>query len=163
MLLRLHHARRYTVLRLYRSQYRHFSKFPKPSTDAFCELVGHYKREPTKALPYPRREQFIEKTSVFATNDTSLNHCQVYGFDYDYTLVHYTEEMLHHLYAHANEMLIEKFGYPKELGKYKFEPDFAIRGLHYDRRTGYECMVRVYGACVCAVWRLGVGMWKTGI
>ncbi|KAL1123392.1 hypothetical protein AAG570_002473, partial [Ranatra chinensis] len=73
---------------------------------------------------------------VFACNELDLKEVQVYGFDYDYTLAVYKRSMDYLLYDLGMENLIAQFKYPKEIKFMKYEPNFAIRGLHYDIEKG---------------------------
>uniref|UniRef100_A0A8C2NHK9 5'-nucleotidase domain containing 3 n=1 Tax=Capra hircus TaxID=9925 RepID=A0A8C2NHK9_CAPHI len=50
----------------------------------------------------------LNPDAIFSNNEMSLSDIEIYGFDYDYTL------------------------YPVEIRKYEYDPNFAIRGLHYD-------------------------------
>ena len=59
------------------------------------------------------KEDLLKKTvnrnGVFVNSDISLKHIDVYGFDYDYTLVRYTSEVHRLIYDHAKNMLVDKF------------------------------------------------------
>ena len=59
------------------------------------------------------KEDLLTKTvntnGVFVNSDISLKHINVYGFDYDYTLVSYTTEVHRLIYDHAKNMLVDKF------------------------------------------------------
>lgn len=69
---------------------------------------------------------------MFAINQINLGEIGVYGFDYDYTLAHYSDEMQDFIYDKATEILHRKFHFPDKLLEYKYTPGFCIRGLHYD-------------------------------
>ena len=43
---------------------------------------------------------------MFVNSDISLKHVNVYGFDYDYTLVSYTSQVHRLIYDHAKNMLV---------------------------------------------------------
>ena len=51
----------------------------------------------------------VNRNGVFVNSDISLKHIDVYGFDYDYTLVRYTSEVHRLIYDHAKNMLVDKF------------------------------------------------------
>ena len=51
----------------------------------------------------------VNTNGVFVNSDISLRHINVYGFDYDYTLVSYTSEVHRLIYDHAKNILVEKF------------------------------------------------------
>ena len=63
------------------------------------------------------------------------------GFDYDYTLVTYSTELLKLIYEMALKRLVEDFQYPEEMlqSEMKFDPKFSVRGLAVDRETGWIC------------------------
>ena len=73
---------------------------------------------------------------VYANNYLNYGELKVIGFDLDYTLVNYTVELQNLIYSLAQEVLINKFGYPQDLNSFKFDPKFAIRGLSVDARYG---------------------------
>ena len=45
--------------------------------------------------------------AVFTNSELSLKHTNVYGFDFDYTLVHYTSEVHRLIYELARDRLVE--------------------------------------------------------
>ena len=51
----------------------------------------------------------VDEKSVFANNELSLRDIAVYGFDYDYTLAHYTDELNNLIYEMSLEKLIEEY------------------------------------------------------
>lgn len=73
---------------------------------------------------------------MFACNELDLSEVQVYGFDYDYTLACYKPDLEDLLYNLAREMLVKRFRYPEEILELEYEPNFAVRGLHYDVEKG---------------------------
>lgn len=79
------------------------------------------------------------KGTIYANHFLDLSDVSVIGFDLDYTLVVYTEELQHLIYNHARDMLVEHFGYPAELRGFHFDSKFAIRGLSVDTTTGVLC------------------------
>lgn len=46
--------------------------------------------------------------AVFTNSEFSLGHINVYGFDFDYTLVQYGNEVHKFAYEQARDMLIKK-------------------------------------------------------
>ncbi|CAH1245363.1 NT5DC3 [Branchiostoma lanceolatum] len=74
----------------------------------------------------------INPTSVFANNELCMGDVEVYGFDYDYTLAHYTEELYPLIYNLAKERLLMRNKYPDSIMALEYIPGFAVRGLHYD-------------------------------
>ena len=65
-----------------------------------------------------------------------MSEIKIYGFDYDYTLANYKPTVDYLLYNQSRQFLLEKFRYPKDIGKYEYIPNFAILGLHYDIEKG---------------------------
>ncbi|KAK6167228.1 hypothetical protein SNE40_021312 [Patella caerulea] len=78
----------------------------------------------------------IQPEAIFANNELNLGDIDVYGFDYDYTLAAYNTELHDVIYRLGQQTLIEKYKYPENILKLKYNPDWAIRGLHYDVRKG---------------------------
>ncbi|KAF6205118.1 hypothetical protein GE061_019285 [Apolygus lucorum] len=78
----------------------------------------------------------VNPKGVFACNELDLKEVNVYGFDYDYTLAVYKASMDSLLYNLGLDGLINKFKYPPGIREMKFDPNFAIRGLHYDIEKG---------------------------
>lgn len=78
---------------------------------------------------------------VYANSYVNLDHAEVVGFDYDYTLVSYKPALLFMIYDKAKEVLVDKFSYPAELLQdlAGYDPSFAIRGLAVDLETAWVC------------------------
>ena len=51
----------------------------------------------------------VNRNGVFVNSDIMMKHIDVYGFDYDYTLVSYNNEVPKLIYDHAKKLLVEKF------------------------------------------------------
>ncbi|GAB5363866.1 hypothetical protein AAMO2058_000920200 [Amorphochlora amoebiformis] len=98
--------------------------------------VDEYKTDNFLLQDFANALPSIPSNHVFANADTSLAHISHYGFDYDYTLATYNKNLPHLIYDLAKTHLIEKMGYPEELASLRYNPDFAIRGLHLDKETG---------------------------
>lgn len=69
---------------------------------------------------------------VFANSYVDLGKVDTIGFDYDYTLVTYTEELLELIYDMALRRLVHDRQYPLEMldAGLKFNPRFSIRGTN---------------------------------
>ena len=53
--------------------------------------------------------KLVDEKAVFANNELSLRDVSVYGFDYDYTLAHYTEELNNVIYQMSLNRLIDDY------------------------------------------------------
>eukprot|EP01052_Picozoa_sp_SAG31_P021141 SAG31_NODE_1619_length_7729_cov_2.231193_4_plen_706_part_00 len=73
---------------------------------------------------------------IFANNELNLESIQSWGFDFDYTLANYKPALSGLIYDLAKQLLVVKQRYPLELLHKEYDPSFAIRGLHFDKRTG---------------------------
>lgn len=78
---------------------------------------------------------------VYANNYVDLSKIDTVGFDFDYTLVTYSEELLELIYDMALNRLVSSRQYPTEMlsSGLKFDPFFSIRGLAVDVKTGWVC------------------------
>ncbi len=54
------------------------------------------------------RDHVINGQAVFTNSELSLKYIDVYGFDFDYTLVHYKQSVLHLIYNLAKNRLVEQ-------------------------------------------------------
>ncbi|KJE94852.1 5'-nucleotidase domain-containing protein [Capsaspora owczarzaki ATCC 30864] len=77
-----------------------------------------------------------DPADVFVTNEVDLSHIDAFGFDYDYTLASYNNELQALIYQLAAQSLINNNKYPAECANLQYDPNFAIRGLHYDVKKG---------------------------
>lgn len=78
---------------------------------------------------------------VYANNYVDLGKVDTVGFDFDYTLVTYSEELLELIYDMALNRLVTSRQYPMEMldSGLSFDPFFSIRGLAVDIKTGWVC------------------------
>lgn len=97
--------------------------------------VEEYKGTPDAEEPTTSDE------AIYANAYVDMSKIDVVGFDYDYTLVTYTDELLELIYDMALKRLVNHFQYPSEMLKIglKFDPNFSIRGLAVDKETGWIC------------------------
>ena len=91
--------------------------------------------------------------SIFANTYVDLGNVDTVGFDYDYTLVHYTEELLTLLYSMALNRLVNDRHYPVEMlqAGLVYDNYFSIRGLAVDKETGWICHLS-YTHKVAVAW-----------
>mmetsp|Transcript_17024 Transcript_17024/g.38866 ORF Transcript_17024/g.38866 Transcript_17024/m.38866 type:complete len:627 (+) Transcript_17024:89-1969(+) len=94
-----------------------------------------------------------QNDSIFANTYVDLGNVDTVGFDYDYTLVHYTEELLTLLYSMALNRLVNDRSYPTEMLDcgLSYDSYFSIRGLAVDKETGWICHLS-YTHKVAVAW-----------
>jgi len=82
-----------------------------------------------------------EAEKVYANSYVDLGKVDTVGFDYDYTLVTYKDELLALIYDMTLKRLVNDFEYPEGMlnSNMKFDPSFSIRGLAVDRETAWIC------------------------
>lgn len=85
------------------------------------------------------KESGEREESIFANNYVDLGKIDTIGFDYDYTLVTYTDDLLELIYEKALARLVSDRQYPSEMleSGLKYDPFFSIRGLAVDKETGW--------------------------
>lgn len=91
-----------------------------------------------RTVPNPLHSGFdvelydIEQEAVYANSYVDMGAVDTVGFDYDYTLVTYTETLLELIYDMALRRLVEEKEYPREMLEVglKFDPSFSIRGKY---------------------------------
>eukprot|EP01082_Thalassiosira_pseudonana_P009026 g8125.t1 g8125 contig27:241718-243970(+) len=95
----------------------------------------------------------VEQESVYANSYVDLGKVDTVGFDYDYTLVTYTQQLLELIYDMALKRLVEEKEYPREMleSGLRFDPFFSIRGLAVDRENGWICHLS-YTHKVAVAW-----------
>ncbi|XP_017066554.1 5'-nucleotidase domain-containing protein 3 [Drosophila eugracilis] len=129
----------------FRSESRAFSSDGGASAPAAPTQISHPKTvSDFQKLHEATKKKFQSKKlpvdvhpdAVFACNELDLSEVQVYGFDYDYTLACYKPILEDLLYNLAREMLVKRFRYPEDILELEYEPNFAVRGLHYDVEKG---------------------------
>ncbi|CAI0427667.1 unnamed protein product [Linum tenue] len=78
---------------------------------------------------------------IYVNKNLRLDNIQVYGFDYDYTLAHYTSNLQSLIYDLAKEHMVNEFRYPEVCMTFTYDPTFPIRGLYYDKKNG--CLLKL--------------------
>uniref|UniRef100_M4ETK6 Pectate lyase superfamily protein domain-containing protein n=1 Tax=Brassica campestris TaxID=3711 RepID=M4ETK6_BRACM len=78
---------------------------------------------------------------IYVDKNLRLDNIQVYGFDYDYTLAHYSSDLQSLIYDLAKQHMVNDFRYPESCMKFKYDPTFPIRGLYYDKQKG--CLMKL--------------------
>lgn len=89
---------------------------------------------------------------IYCNNDVSMAHIHTVGFDFDYTLANYNENLDKFVYRSVMEELVHTRGYPAELLDLKYDSNFGIKGLFFDKETGYFLKVdqfyKIQSECV---------------
>ncbi|XP_059637586.1 uncharacterized protein LOC132279582 isoform X2 [Cornus florida] len=78
---------------------------------------------------------------IYVNKNLRLDNIQVYGFDYDYTLAHYSANLQSLIYDLAKEHLVNELRYPDSCLEFKYDQTFPIRGLYYDKLKG--CLLKL--------------------
>ncbi|KAM0021028.1 putative 5'-nucleotidase [Helianthus debilis subsp. tardiflorus] len=78
---------------------------------------------------------------IYVNKNLRLDSIQVYGFDYDYTLAHYSPSLQNLIYDQAKQHLVNELKYPDGCLETKYDPSFPIRGLYYDKLKG--CLLKL--------------------
>lgn len=78
---------------------------------------------------------------IYVNRNIRLDTIQVYGFDYDYTLAHYSANLQTLIYDLAKQHMVNEFKYPEICMNFKYDPSFPIRGLYYDKQKG--CLLKL--------------------
>lgn len=78
---------------------------------------------------------------IYVNKNLRLDNIQVYGFDYDYTLAHYSSNLQSLIYDLAKGHLVNELKYPESCLQFEYDPTFPIRGLYYDRLKG--CLLKL--------------------
>eukprot|EP00956_Cyclotella_meneghiniana_P013130 scaffold18808_cov85-Cyclotella_meneghiniana.AAC.13 len=95
----------------------------------------------------------VDRESVYANSYVDLGKVDTVGFDFDYTLVTYTQQLLELIYDMALRRLVNEKEYPSAMlsSGLKFDPFFSIRGLAVDRENGWICHLS-YTHKVAVAW-----------
>lgn len=78
---------------------------------------------------------------IYVNKNLRLDTIQVYGFDYDYTLAHYSSDLQSLIYDLAKNYLVNELKYPESCLQFEYDPTFPIRGLYYDKLKG--CLLKL--------------------
>lgn len=92
-------------------------------------------------------EQEIEKENrVFVARNLKMESIKTIGFDLDHTLAIYNLQNFDELcYSIAKQRLVTDKGFPKKILELKYNPNFLIRGLVVDTKTGNILKANQYG------------------
>jgi HAD superfamily 5'-nucleotidase-like hydrolase len=87
---------------------------------------------------FPTSDRYIPKPDrVFVNRNLRFSQIAAVGFDLDHTLAHYdalpNEKLAFEL---TKQKLVEKKGYPAEVLRFRYDPEFVVRGLVVDKDQG---------------------------
>jgi hypothetical protein len=82
---------------------------------------------------------------VFVNRSLQLSKIKFFGFDMDYTLALYKSPQYETLAFNLVVQELLKFGYPKEIKNFVYDPSFPVRGLWYDKVYGNLLKTDTYG------------------
>ncbi|CAA0820006.1 HAD-superfamily hydrolase- subfamily IG-5-nucleotidase [Striga hermonthica] len=104
---------------------------------AFNFLKERFLKTPDTLHGIPK----IDPKGIYVNKNLRLDNIQVYGFDYDYTLAHYSADLQSLIYDLAKEYLVNELRYPDSCLEFKYDNSFPIRGLYYDKLKG--CLLKL--------------------
>ncbi|XP_055822978.1 uncharacterized protein LOC129891592 isoform X3 [Solanum dulcamara] len=114
------------------------------SEEEISKIREEYNAAKEKFLKIPDALKQMPKMNpkgVYVNKNMRLDSIQVYGFDYDYTLAHYSSNLQSLIYDVAKQHLVNEFKYPDMCLEFKYDPSFPIRGLYYDKSKG--CLMKL--------------------
>ncbi|XP_042407662.1 5'-nucleotidase domain-containing protein DDB_G0275467-like [Zingiber officinale] len=83
----------------------------------------------------------MDPEGIYVNRNVRLDDIEVFGFDYDYTLAHYSGNLQNLIYDLAKKHLVNELRYPESCLLFEYDPTFPIRGLCYDRLRG--CLLKL--------------------
>ncbi|XP_041916405.1 5'-nucleotidase, cytosolic II, like 1 isoform X1 [Alosa sapidissima] len=89
------------------------------------------------------KKNYLNK--VFVNRSLTLGNIKCYGFDMDYTLAMYKSPEYEALGFELLRDRLVSIGYPHELLRYSYDPEFPTRGLVYDTMYGNLLKVDSHG------------------
>ncbi len=92
----------------------------------------------TSRRAFPTRDRFLAKPErVFVNRNLRFSQIGAIGFDLDHTLAHYDPQPIERLaYELTKQKLVEKKGYPKDVLRFRYDPEYVVRGLVVDKLRG---------------------------
>ncbi|EXB94886.1 hypothetical protein L484_022994 [Morus notabilis] len=108
------------------------------------KIRRHYEAAKKNFLKIPdalKEMPKINPEGIYVNKNLRLDNIQVYGFDYDYTLAHYSPNLQTLIYDLAKKHMVDEFRYPDICATFNYDPSFPIRGLYYDKLKG--CLLKL--------------------
>ncbi|GAB4853626.1 hypothetical protein Ancab_017817 [Ancistrocladus abbreviatus] len=112
--------------------------------DEVAKIQSEFKAAKLSFLKIPealKTMPAMNPEGIYVNKSLRLDTIQVYGFDYDYTLAHYSANLQSLIYDLAKEHLVNEFRYPESCLKFSYDHTFPIRGLCYDKSKG--CLLKL--------------------
>lgn len=112
--------------------------------DDIAKIRQEFEEAKAKFLKIPQALKDMPKMNpegIYVNRNVRLDTVQVYGFDYDYTLAHYSANLQSLIYDLAKQHMVDEFKYPDSILRFKYDPMFPIRGLYYDKVKG--CLLKL--------------------
>ncbi|KAL6534751.1 hypothetical protein OROGR_013426 [Orobanche gracilis] len=112
--------------------------------DEIAKIRNGFSSLKERFLKIPDAFNVIPKTDpkgIYVNKNLRLDNIQVFGFDYDYTLAHYSANLQSLIYDLAKEYLVNELRYPDSCLEFKYDNSFPIRGLYYDKSKG--CLMKL--------------------
>ncbi|GAV82325.1 5_nucleotid domain-containing protein [Cephalotus follicularis] len=103
----------------------------------YCAAKQSFLKIPDALKGMPK----MNPEGIYVNKNLRLDSIRVYGFDYDYTLAHYSADLQSLIYDFAKEYMVNEFRYPEVCMNFKYDPTFPIRGLSYDKLKG--CLLKL--------------------
>ena len=118
------------MLELPRHSHEGVNSILTETEDLIRSMHKHSKKIDHNNVYRPTKKTGGAHDTIFANTYVDLGKVDTVGFDYDYTLVTYKEELLELIYDMALKRLVNDRQYPVELldAGLKFDPFFSIRG-----------------------------------
>ncbi|XP_043815779.1 5'-nucleotidase domain-containing protein DDB_G0275467 isoform X3 [Manihot esculenta] len=113
-------------------------------TDEIAKIRQEFDAAKQSFLKIPEALKGMPKMNpqgIYVNKNLNLDNIQVYGFDYDYTLAHYSSNLQSLIYDLAKEYMVNEFRYPEICMNFRYDKDFPIRGLYYDKKNG--CLLKL--------------------
>ncbi|KAI6222999.1 putative cytosolic purine 5-nucleotidase [Aphelenchoides fujianensis] len=120
------------------------------SVDASTATGEQDINKPLGGAPRERIKKSPEQR-IFVGRSLRLDKIRFFGFDMDYTLCAYKSPALEEM---AFGLIVQRMldiGYPDELKKFAYNPNFAVRGLWFDYLYGNLLKVDGFGNILVAV------------
>jgi HAD superfamily 5'-nucleotidase-like hydrolase len=100
--------------------------------------IGLHRLSPeTHDFPHIDEDSIVKSRRIFVNRNLKTKSIRTIGFDLDHTLAVYAKESIESLaFEETKKKLIQEKGYPRELAKLAYDPEFVIRGLVVDKLRG---------------------------